>query len=124
NLLVSAVDGRITGVVDWERASPADLPHHDLFHLLVYARMSATRCEVGDVVASILGGGAWDDEEQAIIDVAMAADGGVGGQAVAPLLLFWLRHVSLTLTQEPHRAKDWVWMTRNVERVLIVVRAL
>lgn len=121
NVLVSPGHGRITGIVDWKWSSPAGLPHHDLLHLLIYARMSATRSEIGDIIASLLNGGAWDEEELRILDAAAVTDVGLGGGAHTSLLLFWLRHISLVLTRSPHYARDWVWMTRNVESVKSVL---
>jgi len=114
NLLVTPNTAAIAGIVDYEWATPDALPQHDLLHLLIYTRMLTAGVELGIVVRALLEGRQWDPAEQRVLRLAPVD--AVTDRSM--LLLFWLRHVSLSLIQTPHYARDRVWMARNVEHVL------
>jgi len=114
NLLVTPDTGALTGIVDYEWAAPDALPQHDLLHLLVYTRMLTAGVELGMVVRTLLEETQWDLAEQRVLKLAPVD--AVTDRSM--MLLFWLRHVSLSLVQTPHYARDRVWMVRNVEQVL------
>ena len=104
----------VTGVVDWDRAGPAELPLHDLLHLHVLARRMQTGAELGDLVVRCLHGGV-----AATVGVpAGQVDGWFDGvpERIA-VLLYWLRHVSLFIDSEGH-SDNPRWLRANVERVL------
>ena len=112
NLL--ADHGTVTGIVDWDRAGPAELPLHDLLHLHVLATRMRTGAELGDLVVRCLRRGV-------AVTVGVAADqvdawfDGVPERTA--VLLYWLRHVSLFVDSEGHGDNPF-WLRANVQRVL------
>jgi hypothetical protein len=112
NLLVSGA--AVTGVVDWDRAEPDQLPLHDLLHLHVFASRGRDGCELGDVLVRALHRGLGE-----AIDVpAERLHGWLGGLPDRPaVLLYWLRHISLFIESEGH-GDNRHWVRRNVHSVL------
>ncbi len=118
NILVSADDGRVTGIVDWELASPSGLQALDLPLFLLSSRMHVQRRELADIIREAAREGAWSPDEQRLIDQSGAA---LPGEAipVRPLvLLCWLHHVSANLTKSSHYAHHSLWIMRNVGAML------
>lgn len=112
NLLASG--SVVTGIVDWDRAGPDQLPLHDLLHLAVFARRVRDRCELGEVVVRSLRDGLDDATGLTSAQLDRWLDGVPHRTAV---LLFWLRHISLFIGSEGHGDnRDWV--RRNVDNVL------
>jgi aminoglycoside phosphotransferase (APT) family kinase protein len=114
NILASSESGRITGLVDWDQATPDQLRLHDLLHLYLYARRLRRGEELGEVVVGALTAGL-----PAVIGVPAglvhAWTDGMPSQSA--LLLYWLRHVTLFLDSDGHRDNRY-WLRNNVERVL------
>lgn len=104
----------VSGVVDWDRASPDQLALHDLLHLHVLTRRLATGDELGDVVVRALRYG---------IDGTIGLPAGrlatwLEGIPERPaVLLYWLRHVSLFIDSEGH-GDNPRWLRGNLDRVL------
>lgn len=118
NILVAPDGGKLTGIVDWELARPDDLPVLDVLQLLLSTRLLKQCCEVGDIVRTLLSGVEWLPHEQALLDTAQAALSGDPVNWRAMLLLCWLRHVAANLTKSTRYARNWWWVTRNIETVL------
>ena len=111
NLLV--LGSAVTGVVDWDRAGPHQLPLQDLLHLSFFVGRARDGCELGDVVVRSLEG-----LEDAIGVPARQLDAWLGGVPhKSAVLLFWLRHISLYIGSEGH-GDNRDWLRRNVHRVL------
>jgi len=121
NVLVSADDSHVTGIVDWEWAAPNELPVLDPLNMLIFARMNTDRSEVGAVVRGFLRGSAWTDGETQILNQALGVDEQFKEIDRPTMLLFWLRHVTLTMTHKPYLQRDWIWVARNVDQVLDAV---
>jgi O-antigen/teichoic acid export membrane protein len=117
NVLVDPGSARVTGIVDWELAHPADLPLVDIATVLLAARMQRSRRELGRIVCDFLAGADWEPGEQAILDGAGA---GLPGEAIdgrALVLLCWLRHVAGNLTKASCYATHGRWLRGNVAPV-------
>jgi aminoglycoside phosphotransferase (APT) family kinase protein len=90
----AASPGAVTGIVDWDAASPLDLPLHDVLHLLLYTRRLRSGRELGHIVRDQLATDRWSLEERELLD-----EYGIGWDH-GPLthrhavLLYWLRHVA------------------------------
>ncbi|HTF09195.1 MAG TPA: aminoglycoside phosphotransferase family protein [Asanoa sp.] len=112
---VLAERATVTGIVDWDRAEPDQLPLHDLLHLYVLARRMTTGVELGDVVLRALRHGL--PEALGVSTERVAAWLG-GLPERSAVLLYWLRHVSLFIDSEGHRDNPR-WFRGNVERVLL-----
>jgi len=117
NILVDPAAARVTGIVDWELARPADLPLVDVATVLLAARMQASRHELGRVVCDFLAGLDWSEDERRIL-----ADAGAGlpGEAIdgrALVLLCWLGHVSGNLAKASGYATHERWLRGNVAPV-------
>ncbi|MFG2054496.1 phosphotransferase family protein [Micromonospora sp. NPDC048930] len=114
NLLATAPDRQVTGIVDWDRAAPRQLPLHDLLHLHVLARRLARGDELGEIVLRALRHGI---DRTLDVPAAEAADWLDGIPPRPALLLYWLRHILLFIDSEgDHDAPRWI--RGNVERVL------
>jgi hypothetical protein len=104
----------VTGIVDWDRAEPDQLPLHDLLHLRLSARRARDGDQLGEIVARALRQGL-DDASGVGPGCLDAWLGGVPPRAA--VLLYWLRHISLFVESEGHGDnRDWV--RRNVHSVL------
>jgi len=117
NLLTAPSGADVTGVVDWDCASPHQLPLHDLIHLHAFSLRLACGDELGDIVVRALRGGIAETLGVSAGDVASWLDGIPQRSAV---LLYWLRHVLLFIDSENHHDNPR-WLRANVERVLVNV---
>ena len=119
NLLTTPDGARITGILDWDRAAPDELPLLDRVHLLLFARRLAQGGELGDAVAALLSGPGWTADERDLLTVPGYPAAGDAGWDRAVILLTWLRHVATNLALETggYRRKYW-WLARNVATVL------
>ncbi len=118
NLLVSPTGEPVTGVVDWGLASPEDFPLLDLVHMLLSMRMYLEGRELGDIICQLLDGGAWTREEMALLNAEQKLFSSQPVDTRSLLLLAWLRHIASNLSKSRHYAKNWLWVDRNVKRVL------
>lgn len=122
NLLVDVHARRITGLVDWDSASPGALPAHDLLHFVLYSRKLLRGSEIGAEICRALGPDpAWQPEEQPAIDRAAASDAAGAGVLRVPLLLYWLRIVSENFARQPDATRRRRWVSDNVAAVLACV---
>lgn len=123
NALVCRPGGPLSGIIDWDRAAPDDLPLQDLLHLLVYGRKVARGSELGEEVAALLAGGHWARHEQELLDEGLAclglpslvAAGDLVGDAIR---MYWLRQIAANLRRYPGRRRDRRWLAKNVFLVL------
>ncbi len=123
NILVSPDGASVTGIVDWELASPGDLPLLDTIQFLVATRTLVQQRELGAVLFELLSGPSWTAEETALL---AAAQEGLPGDTVNPkalLLLSWLRHVDANLSKSERYAHHSLWVARNVDVILRYVSA-
>jgi aminoglycoside phosphotransferase (APT) family kinase protein len=112
NLLTSGC--AVTGIVDWDRAEPHQLPLQDLLHLTFFVRRSRHGCELGEVVTRSL----QDGLTEVTGIPARQLDAWLGGVPPAcAVRLFWLRHISLYIGSEGH-GDNRDWLGRNVHSVL------
>jgi Ser/Thr protein kinase RdoA (MazF antagonist) len=117
NLLVAHDGGAVLGIVDWDAAAPDELPLHDLLHLLLYARRSATGAELGALVRAHLHGAPWPEDERVLLER-------YGGWSELSerhaLLLYWLRHAAAHTRQQARGSapRYRLWRLRNVDRML------
>ncbi len=119
NLLVTAGGSRLTGIVDWERSAPDELPTHDLVQLLIQTRrLMARQPEISEALRELLSGGDWTPRERRLIEAANLSDISDPDDRRVMLLLYWLRYLANYLTQYPERAHDQRWVAKNIADVL------
>jgi len=118
NILVTPDGATVTGIVDWDLASPDDLPQLDLSWFFLATRMAVEGRELGDVLRDMLERAEWTPEEQQLIDAAQRSLPGDGLDSRTTLLLCWLRHVTGTIYKSNRYATHWLWIAKNVEGVL------
>jgi hypothetical protein len=128
NLLVTGDSAAISGIVDWDSAEGDELALHDRLHLAITTRRLLERKELGPVIAGLLTGAVWTDDDRAVLDspsgagagsAATASDDGLSTlPAPTALWLFWLRFVEANITRHPELSTDRAWRSANVERVL------
>ena len=118
NNILSGPDGQVSGIVDWEFGHPEDFPSLDVVTLLLTARMSVRRHELGRVVCDLLADPAWTPGEAAIVAAATDAHvwAAIGTETV--VVLCWLRHVAAMLTRCTRYAENGLWMHANVHAIL------
>lgn len=118
NVLVG--DDRVTptGIIDWDRAGPGELPWHDLFHMLLFTRRYLGTGGVSDMVALLSGEDLWNRDEHEIFATARAILPDDGIDESVMLLLYWLRHTAATLTLYPNYARDPAYVSANVSPIL------
>jgi aminoglycoside phosphotransferase (APT) family kinase protein len=122
NLLVDSASGHLSGIVDWDKASPSELASHDLCHLVVFTRSLLERQDLGGMVTDILNGRHLSHEEEAIFQSGPSSTGTPSLDLRTSLLLYWLRQVALEV--EAHRRNELflysslLWESRNIDRVL------
>lgn len=118
NILVTPDGATVTGLVDWDQAAPNELPQIDLVQLLLSTRMLVQKRELGDIIRELLKGDSWTAEEQALLDRLQSSLPGDTLDNRTLILLCWLRHISATLTKSTRYRRHWLWISKNVERVL------
>jgi hypothetical protein len=113
-----------TGIVDWDRAGPAELPWHDLFHLLMFARREVNGPVAPEIVALLRGQSIWREEESAILEIARRRlpDDGIADDVMA--LMYWLRQTAATMTLYPRSLRDRDYLSSEVEPILRAVAEL
>lgn len=119
NILVTADAGEVTGVLDWDQATPEDLPQLDLVLLFLSTRMLSQRRELGDIVGEMLNGAEWTSSER---DLLKAAQESLPGDAMGMrelVLLAWLRHVAANLAKSTRYLGHRLWTAKNIEAVLL-----
>jgi O-antigen/teichoic acid export membrane protein/thiamine kinase-like enzyme len=119
NILATADGAQLTGIIDWDLAAPDELPQLDLIHFLLSTRMLAAKRELGDVVRELLTLDKWTTSE---LDILIAAQVALPGEVVETrvlILLSWLRHIARNLTKSDRYSRNWLWLTKNVEGVLL-----
>jgi len=118
NILFSEEGTTVSGVVDWELATPAGLPLLDVLQLLISTRMLLGSCELGDVVAGLLEGDGWGPEEAAVLAAAASGLPGEPLELRPLLLLCWLDHVRGNLRKSRRYLRSPLWSRANVDPVL------
>jgi len=106
------------GIVDWDRAAPAELPWHDLFHLLLFARREVNGPVAPQIVALSRSQSIWREDESAILGIARRRlpDDGIADDVMA--LLYWLRQTAATMTLYPRSLRDRDYLSSEVEPIL------
>ena len=116
NVLASADGSQVTGIVDWDLASPDQPQLLDPVHLILMARRSFSGNEFGDVVRGFLRDDSLDPAERS----ALAASGAVeltdSAEIRRAVQFAWLRHVGIFAAGIDGSNPRWV--RRNIEAVL------
>jgi aminoglycoside phosphotransferase (APT) family kinase protein/O-antigen/teichoic acid export membrane protein len=120
NILMSAHEASVLGIVDWELAGPEDLPPLDVIALLLATRAHQRRQELGHVVRECARGAPWTEFERDLIDSASSRLPGAQVDSRTLALLWWLRHVAGNLTKSTRYARSRFWARWNVLPVLDV----
>jgi aminoglycoside phosphotransferase len=119
NVLV-ALDGTVTGIVDWERAAPDEPAFHDLLQLVLHSpRLEAAHRDLGAVVRWLLAGGTLVEDEWALLGSAHPPFSANEEGLRLMLLLYWLRYVATYLAKVPDQARNPWWVRRNIGDVLL-----
>lgn len=120
NLLMQPANGAINGIIDWDRASPDQIPLHDILHLLAYTRKMQRRTELGEEVLTYLLPSAFDVSERVLISEAMEQLRLPVGTKFfqAATFLYWLHFVAANLSRYPTFQNDARWLKDNVFLVL------
>jgi O-antigen/teichoic acid export membrane protein len=119
NILLTAEPGGVAGILDWDQATPEDLPQLDLALLFLSTRMLSQRRELGDIVVKMLDGDEWTSDE---LDLLNTARESLPGDAVGMrelVLLTWLRHVDANLSKSTRYFGHKLWTAKNIEAVLL-----
>ena len=116
--ILTAENGRVSGIVDWEFAQPDDFPSLDVVTLLLTVRMCVRRQELGRVVRDLVANPAWSESEAALVAASPDADtcAEIGIKRV--VLLCWLRHTAWMITRASRYASSGLWLHTNIHHVL------
>lgn len=119
NLLTQA-DGRLSGLLDWDRSVAADLPLLDVWHLLAYTRKLVRRSEMGQELLEYVLPARFSAVEQQLITAALTHLELDADPAWLPAVawLYWLRFVAANLRRYPAFRRDATWLEQNVFVVL------
>ena len=118
NVLVLDEVPVVSGLIDWDSAAPDELPIHDRYHLAITTRRLVERRDLGAVLAAVLRGGGWTDDDRVVLD-GPGPESGLSEPTT--LWLYWLRFVDTNLERHPELATDSDWLAANVDRVLACV---
>ena len=117
-MLADPNTGRVTGVIDWERADPRGLPMLDVMALLLADREAAERRPLGRIVRDrLLRPGPGAVEARVMATVPGAAE--IPDRLV--VLLAWLHHAAANIEKRAYYRSSTVWLTTNVHHVLEVL---
>jgi hypothetical protein len=127
NVLVRGDPPTVSGIVDWDSAAEDELALHDRLHLALTTRRLVEHRNLGPVLADILRGVPWGDDDRVVLDAPAGepdgseprlGDGFSGLPERTALWLYWLRFVEANLLRHPTLASNRGWLAANVERVL------
>jgi aminoglycoside phosphotransferase len=121
NLLADHRGRRITGIVDWDSADPANLVAHDLLHLILYTRKIVRESEIGrEICRALSPDPQWEpDELNALRHVPRQVAGRAGTDDVrSEVLLYWLRLVAMNHARQPKVTSQSRWIADNIDAVL------
>ena len=121
NILTSRDGERITGLVDWDDASPTGLYGVDVVTLGMTTQACVDYVDIGRVVRAWLVG----DPSSAALSRLMSASRYEGCHAIdetSLVLLSWIAHVSTKLDTCPEYGRRAKWVHNNVDLVLDVFR--
>ena len=101
----------------------AELPAHDVLHLLLYTRRIATGGELGEMLSHQLSGAHWSPAERAVLEQQQTWYARSGLTERQMLLLYWLRHAAIHARQQGTSVglRYRLWERRNVLPVLALV---
>lgn len=118
NMLVQP--GGLSGIIDWDRAMPNQLPLLDILHLLAYVRKMQQRTELGEEIVNYLLPAAFEQPERALIDETLTYYGLPKDAEFwrAASYLYWLRFAAANLARYPRLQTDTFWLSKNVINVL------
>lgn len=108
NVLLEPGTHEVSGLLDWERASPIGLPEIDEIHMRLSIQMHVQNRELGDLVCDFVGG----RRDQLFLR---------GDVDPSLVLLTWLHHVSGVLAKSDRHSTRGFWAARNVHMVLTCV---
>jgi len=120
NILVQPANGMLSGIVDWDRATPRQLPLLDVLHLLAFIRKMQQRSEVGEEIVTYLLPAQFDMAERMLIDQVLEQLELPTNSAFlqSAVLLYWLRFAAANLARYVRLQKDDRWLSKNVFIVL------
>lgn len=118
NILVDGYGATPTGIVDWDRAAPGELPLHDFLHLLLFTRRLLHDHGPADILAALAGGVPWTPGERALLQAAGSMLPGDPIDERAMVLLYWLRATAGNLALLPRCASDRAYVRDFIVGVL------
>lgn len=121
NIRVTSDGEKVTGILDWETSSINGLPMLDVVQLVLSTRVERKRCELGDVLRTLLTGAGPSAHELRLLEVAQSSLGGDALSFRNLLVLSWLRHVADNLARSSELNRHRWWVRENVESVLAQV---
>jgi hypothetical protein len=120
NLLFLPETGAVSGIVDWDRGVPSDLPLHDIFHMVAYTRSQERRTKLGEEIVSYLLPAKFNADDRRLIlravDRLELPPDPVFLHGAA--LLYWLRFAVTNLSRYPNRRSDGEWLRKNIFLIL------
>jgi hypothetical protein len=119
NILAAVDEPVLLGIVDWDAASPDELPLHDVLHLLLYTERLQSRRELGQVVVEHLRA-PWSAPQRRLLERQPWRHTEAPSERHA-LLLYWLRAVAFNVDQQGESVASYrlrYWQRRNVDTVL------
>jgi hypothetical protein len=121
NVLVDDRGASVTGLVDWESATPDELPCQDAVHLVLMSRRLAQGGSLGARIIDALATRAWTAAEKRALargglDVRGERSNLPGSRLPIPagVLLYWFRLVSENVTRRPALARESPWVEANL----------
>ncbi len=120
NILMGAgrTGAEVTGIVDWEFATPRQLPVFDTAHLVLAARMLVERRELGSVLCRLLTGASLSEVENMLIRTGSTDPEHPPLELRTVLLLSWLQHIEGSVNWHLNKTGNPLWLAKNVESVL------
>jgi O-antigen/teichoic acid export membrane protein/thiamine kinase-like enzyme len=118
NILILPDGSSLTGIIDWELATPDNLPFLDVVHLILSTRMLVQNLELGDIVCALLANPDWSVMEKNLLQEAALYSHLTDRQLV---LFTWLSHIQANLSKAKRFSQSAVWIAKNVEAVLRLI---
>jgi len=109
NFLVDPEEPRqpaLAGIIDWDRSAAAELPWHDILHLLLFTRQMLGLQGLTRLVAEPDARDLWTRAEAELLARARATLTDDSPPVEILALLYWLRQTAATLAVNPRLARD------------------
>lgn len=106
NILLASDQVTPVGIIDWDRSAAAELPWHDVLHLVLFTRQMLGLEGLTRILAQPNARDLWTRSEEDLFSRSREALADDSPALEILVLTYWLRQTAATLTVDPRLGRD------------------